>query len=323
MGEINVTYTPNYSGCHFIFIKKTGDIATYEYVDYTPSVIGEEKTTVIEITDEILEALELLDVPVCSALINIDLYVYPCCTDFEGAGDPINFDASVSKPCTTYDISCTRAGILSIQIDDPGSGYDPLSPPNITITAASGSGATATCTVNVSGEIETITIVTTGDGYSPLLPASITIDPPGAGVTALASILEYTPCGGVGGYITYDSCPNGELAQADAPKPGQKYNICTHKALPNLTNAGPYAAFVANPGVSCCECKIYRLSNLDKESITVLFTNCEGVLIRETILPFSAGVNPGYVDRCIVTGSAFTINNPGNLSIADLGINCE
>jgi len=65
------------------------------------------------------------------------------------------------------DIDGNDSTLLSITIDDPGSGYDPLNPPsvNLNMLAGYGSGARIKADVNSNGNLEFIEIIEKGDGF--------------------------------------------------------------------------------------------------------------------------------------------------------------
>jgi hypothetical protein len=101
---------------------------------------------------------------------------------------------------TTLIASCTTAlAVYSVRIRYPGlhgSGYDPLSPPSVTITAAPGHGSGATATVDVSdvdGSITGIHLTSGGSGYD--VDPTVTIDaPPTGGTQAYADALAGAVC---------------------------------------------------------------------------------------------------------------------------------
>lgn len=56
--------------------------------------------------------------------------------------------------------------VTSIDVDDPGSRYDPSDPPKVKIVSATGSGAVAIANVALDGTIDSITVVSGGTGYA-------------------------------------------------------------------------------------------------------------------------------------------------------------
>lgn len=317
MAKLSITYTPYYAGCHKICLTNNGDTGCYIYTDSSASVIGEPKTVEITVTEEILEALRIGSSFLCGD-ITIDGYIQACCAgeNDEDSKERFGFIATVSKPCAQYALGCGRAGIAEVVVVTAGSGYNPLSPPNVVITSASGAGATAVATVGGSGEISGIVITNPGDGYNNNANAVlVTIDPPpGPGTQATAAFLQHTPCG-PDGTVLFTDC-NAQSVVMDAPQPGQIIYICT-QSIPNISNAGIYATSVKQAGTLCCNCINYRISNLDKDPIIVKYISCDGEDIEETILPSPAG--PGFIDRCCVQNTVYTIQPPSYMSAAVLG----
>jgi hypothetical protein len=82
MATVSITYTPQYEGCHRIGMR--GDELPSPpyciYIDSSPSVIGEEKTTVITI-DETYDLCLPKSVVYCGNY-TLDAYVQACCTDY-------------------------------------------------------------------------------------------------------------------------------------------------------------------------------------------------------------------------------------------------
>lgn len=77
--------------------------------------------------------------------------------------------------------SGTLSGVFQIRVNGAGSGYDPESPPAVTVTG-NGSGCTAEALVGKNGEVYFIRITAEGSGYT--ANPTVTIDPPSAGVQA-------------------------------------------------------------------------------------------------------------------------------------------
>ena len=76
--------------------------------------------------------------------------------------------------------------ILAINMTNVGSGYDPNSPPDISILGGGGSGATATAIVSAGGEVVGTQITNRGSGYT--TSPSVTFDPPSSGTTATGEV---------------------------------------------------------------------------------------------------------------------------------------
>lgn len=317
MAKFTITYTPNYLGCHRICLTNNGDTDCYIYTDSSASVIGTPKTVEITVTEEILEALRIGSPFFCGD-VTIDGYVQACCAaeDDEESKERFGFVADVSTPCMQYALGCSRAGIALISVVNGGSGYNPGMPPAVTITSLSGAGATATATIAPGGHVDSIVITNAGDGYNNANnPVIVTIDPPpGPGTQATAAFVQHTPCG-EDGIVSYIDCDN-EPTTILASQPGQLKYICT-QTVPDISDAGIYATSQKQAGTPCCECKTLRITNLDKDPITVTYFNCDGRAGTEVISPSPAG--PGYIDRCCINNTPYTTSPPSYMSVAILG----
>lgn len=154
----------------------------------------------------------------CQAIISITVdnescdpvtyegYVQAACQDVNSLIDRIPFSITFypNPTCNSYRVTCDSVGVDSINVNEPGFGYDPLTPPTVAITGGGGAGATATATVG-----NTVTITNPGAGYA---PDAVYINVPvinvvGAGTGALATV---TVAGGVITAVTItnngDSC---------------------------------------------------------------------------------------------------------------------
>ncbi len=149
-----------------------------------------------------------------------------------------------------------------------GQGYDPISPPAVTITGGGGSGATATAIVQ-DGVVVGFTITNPGTGYTSLPTVTIAPPtPPGAALAVLTAVLSgnqvmaiNVAAGGRG----YDSDPanaplvtiaggggtgatatavvqNGVVVRVDVTTPGTGYT-----SAPTVTIAPPTRVVVSTP----------------------------------------------------------------------------
>jgi len=316
MAEFTITYTPNYLGCHRICLTNNGDTDCYIYIDNSASVIGTPKTIEIPVTEEILEALRLGSIFFCED-VTINGYIQACCADEndEDSKERFGFSADVSTPCQQYSLGCTRSGIEVIVGIQIGSGYNPLSPPAVNIVSAQGAGATAVAVINLSGALQTITVTNPGNGYNhDLFPITVTIDPPpGPGTQATAIFVKHTPCG-PDGTVSFIDC-TGEDADIEAPQPNQTIGICS-QSIPNTAGAGIFATSTLQATGACCQCRLYRLINTDKDPIAISYISCDGVVVEETLQPST--VSPGFIERCCILNTVYTKNVPSYLSIVNL-----
>lgn len=75
--------------------------------------------------------------------------------------------------------------LYKIYLDNPGSGYDPESPPSISLFGGNGYGASVKVGVNTFGSVGVVTLTYSGTGYS-AEPTVTFSSPPGSGTTATA-----------------------------------------------------------------------------------------------------------------------------------------
>lgn len=126
----------------------------------------------------------------------------------------------------------TLEGVIgNVVITNVGSGYDPESPPNVTITG-DGVGAVAVAHVTQSGYLAAITLAERGSGYT---TSSITIDPPpGEGVQAEAQAEVYygfgyrtVPAATAAAPVSHDYVwePLLEVAAGDVIKSGDNFYV--------------------------------------------------------------------------------------------------
>lgn len=94
-------------------------------------------------------------------------YVQPACEDVESLSGRVPFTVSfIPDPsCKRFLVTCDTAGVASLTLISGGSGYDPMSPPAVTITGGGRTGASATANVG-QGVISTLSISNGGSGYT-------------------------------------------------------------------------------------------------------------------------------------------------------------
>ncbi len=91
-GLLTITYTPHYPGCHRICFKTSG-IEYCCYIDNSPSILGQEKVTEINLYPFSGCLGNIVPVsPGCDTVI-VRGYIQPCCSQ-EGSDDnKVTFDA--------------------------------------------------------------------------------------------------------------------------------------------------------------------------------------------------------------------------------------
>jgi len=171
MATLTINYTPQYAGSHRICYRIQASPANSYccLVDSTPSSIGVPKSYVINIGASPCSGVPGVDTESCDPVI-YEGYVQPTCDPDSSLDQRVawNFDFNVTPTCTSYEVTCSSSGVLGMNITNPGSGYNPLSPPAVTIAAPTGSGpvqATGTAVIG-NGAITGTTVLNSGAGYT-------------------------------------------------------------------------------------------------------------------------------------------------------------
>lgn len=127
-------------------------------------------------------------------VIQYEGYVQAACEDESSllGRIPFNVNFIPSPACERFEVICDSSVVGSLTINNAGSGYNPLSPPNVVIGGGGGAGATATAVVG-DGAITNLPISVAGAGYvDGFYPATSLIGGSGVGATA-----DITIAGGV------------------------------------------------------------------------------------------------------------------------------
>lgn len=309
MASISITYTPNYEGCHRIYFKNVIDTEYCLYTDGSPSVIGETKTTVIELVGPLEDCIPL-DSVVCTDY-EINGYIQPCCAAESDISlrAPFEFTADTAK-CNTYLVECLASGISAIQISNGADGY--ITPPTITILNGGDGVGFLYNVIRDGNAVESVDVISPGENYSP--GATIVFSPSSTSVSATGYI-EFCPCGtncGETAAVTYNSCVNQAEESVSPPYGGASYKLCS-QSLP--VNQPSTKAVITRVGdTTCCECTSYTITNDDKTRfIDVIYIDCNNLLQQDTIPVF------GSLEVCAITGTInitqdylFTITNNGS-----------
>jgi len=115
----------------------------------------------------------------CSANINVTVdnetcdqvvfegYVQAACEDINSLNGRIAFSQTFTPDpaCKRYIFTCENAPVDSIVVTTPGSGYDPMNPPAVSLSGGGGAGATATANVG-QGAILSEVLTIPGTGYT-------------------------------------------------------------------------------------------------------------------------------------------------------------
>ena len=181
--QLDITYTPQYLGCHRICFR-TNQAQYCCYLDTSSSVIGTPKTVSLAL-DNFAECLVFVPEEIsCTGTTPVTGYIQPCCSDENSNDNRVAFTASfVSTPCTPYTIECFESGVGEIAITNPGYGWPIGVVPNIIVnTTGSGTGFTATAIMQcLPGDnfcsIDDIDITDPGEGYYYINELSVEVVP--------------------------------------------------------------------------------------------------------------------------------------------------
>jgi hypothetical protein len=179
---LQVQFTANTTGQHRV-CWRYGSSGPYDCTTLVNCSAGNTCTVDIEVE---------VDNETCDQ-VEIEGYVQPTCeveASTQGRS-PFEITFTPEPACKRYVVTCNNVGVAFVTVTNQGSGYNPLSPPVVSITGGGGSGATATAVVG-PGRITNTTFIFVGDpgsGYTngsyvnvPLIGGS------GTGATAIINI---------------------------------------------------------------------------------------------------------------------------------------
>ncbi len=168
--------------------------------------------------------------------------------------DPTKYRLRILNACNDRFVNlqlykATPGIITNIAVKVGGTGYDPLSPPLVTITGGGGRGAIATATVSDAGIVTDISVDIVGSGYATLPTVAIEA-PPGGGTQATADAEIYTRATEVG------MVPASPTAGISFPAPWRAQTIPYTPdildgrvgGIPDPTNRGPAMVQIGTEG---------------------------------------------------------------------------
>lgn len=169
-------------------------------------------------------------------VITYEGYVQPICEDETSLANRTTFVVSFipSPACKRWELLCASGSVQGATVTNPGSGYNPLSAPTVTITGGGGSGATATAIVG-QGIIGSTSITTGGVGYTNGSYTNV----PLIGGTGTGGTVDVTVTGGVITAVTLNTAGTGyQNATNLAPDPSVVGTPGTPGEIAIVTNYG-------------------------------------------------------------------------------------
>lgn len=260
--------------------------------------------------------------------ITYEGYVQPTCEDEASMNGRVAFPPVTFIPnpaCQMYDVRCENAPVAAINVVSGGDGYDPLSPPNITISGGGGAGATGTVVVG-DGAITALAGTPAGTGYSDgFYPACPLVGGSGAGATANVNI--------AGGIVTSAIIVSGGSGYQDGdivnPDPGTVGAPTTPADLTVTSDYGEVLAVtVDTPGSG------YTSAPAGLIDPPAAGTTATAAVVLEDCAPFTyndcTGATATPTQSSIPVGSAVSVcsesgapASPGNqFSVTANGTNC-
>lgn len=204
--SINLSWISNYSnGCHRVCysVDDPQGPFTCVTVNCTPGT-GQSCSTSIAIS---------VDNETCDQVTYYG-YIQACCEDISSTNGRIPWQITfVPNPsCKSVNFLCNNTTVASVAVSTSGSGYDPGSPPTVSIVGGGGAGATASAVVG-NGGIKTSSISNVGSGmtdgtYTGVLANTVTGTGSGATFDVVISggqILSATRVGYGTGYAIGDT----------------------------------------------------------------------------------------------------------------------
>lgn len=106
MAELEITYTPQYTGCHRICL--TYGETTCCYLDYSLTIVGVEKTVIIPLSE--YDCVTPPGEIGCEGY-TLNGYIQPCCTEESSELNRVAFTATWTiTPCVQYELQCRLIG---------------------------------------------------------------------------------------------------------------------------------------------------------------------------------------------------------------------
>lgn len=261
MATITVTYTPQYAGTHRVCLRLVDSPANPYccYVDLTASVVGTPKDYVITLETAPCASVPDVDPESCDP-VEYEGFVQPTCVDEDDLSTRTAWGITFTPvpTCESWEVTCAVSGVDSIDVTNPGSGYDPMIPPAVTIDAPTGPGPVQATGVVIigAGSASAGFIVTQGSGYTNgVYPGCPMTGGTGTGLKAtvvitLTQISSITITDGGTGYIVGDTvAPDTGVVGVPAPAGSYQITISDYGKTNSVTITDPGDGYIVVPAV--------------------------------------------------------------------------
>lgn len=307
MASITITYTPQYSGCHRIWLKQPASISYCVYEDLSSSIIDTPKDFVIDVTEDVLTCLNVQDIN-CTTTLELEGFIIPCCAS---ENDPtmkvdFTFNAGVVQ-CKRYIVECKGSGVRRIDVTNPGSGYSVA--PTVFIPGAEPPIAVAYLALD---SVDYIEVTDPGSAIAPPFPP-VTLSAPDlpGGVQATAEIAELYPCGDGLGTISITDCLGNSISVSTV-EPLVTYFLCSITTPINNQGSETTVTPVVDSS-GCCNCKSYRLDNPSKYVARFEYFDCD-----QNFETYDLSAN-SFIIICAREGSINFLKGYPDVTVTDLG----
>lgn len=163
IATINVTFTSNYAGCHRLFWRKTSSGPYTGPIEASSCTGGGAPCTIT--------FYDVIDTESCG-IIEYNGYVQACCENVlsEIGRVPFAVTYTATPACLPVTVTCDSVSILDLEVTVPGTGYDPLSPPVVTLV---GGGFSVLATADaIVGEGSPTNLLILDPGVGPNVPGA-------------------------------------------------------------------------------------------------------------------------------------------------------
>lgn len=287
---LSVTFNANYAGNHRV-CWRTSPSSPYDCTTIVTCTGGGASCSASIVTT--------VDNETCDT-VTFEGYVQPTCESEVSLNKRVPFSVTFTPAptCDGYDIACEYT-VMTFTVTNPGSNYDPLNPPTVTITGGGGAGATANATVGGANTITAVTLVSPGSGYTSI--PSVAIDPPpGPGVNATAEA-ALADCNS----FNFTDC-DGSTETFPSISVNETVSVCS---LEDLTVIAVPSGITITSGGCCYDCYDVTFT-AGGGGANVYYVDCSGEFIGPT------AISPAGVLTVCASNNSWIIDG-GTVAVGD------